>query len=121
MTVGTEQQDERTEEQASSVDRIRRDLAEGFAAVRARETTVGISAMSLAEMIARDIRDLTESQSDIRPSKLDEVEQIRQKTISAVDQALALPNTAFDITEEVSVANTDENGEGPDSTETDDG
>lgn len=121
MTAGTERQDERTADQSQSVDRIRRDLAEGFASVRARENVIGISTMSLAEMIARDIRGITESQSDIRPSKLDEIEQIRQKVVTAVDQALELPGTAFEITEEDAVANTDEEGEGPDSTETDDG
>jgi hypothetical protein len=82
---------------------------------------VGIAAMSLEEMIARDIRAITENQSDIRPSKLDEIEQIRQKVEAAVEQALELPGTAFEITEEDAVANTDEEGEGPDSTETDDG
>lgn len=121
MTAGTERPDERTEEQSQSIDNIRRDLAEGFAAVRARENVVGISTISLAEMIARDIRSITESQSDIRPSKLDEIEQIRQKVETAVEQALALPGTAFEITEEDAVANTDDEGEGPDSTETDDG
>lgn len=121
MTAGTERQDERTEEQSQSVDRIRRDMAEGFAAVRARENVIGISTMSLAEMIARDIRGIDESQSDIRPSKLDEIEHIRQKAIAAADQALELPASAFEIREEDAVANTDEDGEGPDPTETEDG
>jgi hypothetical protein len=121
MTAGTERQDQRTNDQAQVVDRIRRDLAEGFAAVRARENAVGISTMSLAEILARDIRDITESYSEIRPNKIDEVEQIRQKVIAAVEQALALPGTAFEITEEDSVANTDEQGEGPDSTEVENG
>ena len=121
MTAGTENQDQRTDEQVQSVDRIRRELAEGFAAVRAKETTIGISAMSLAEIIARDIRQITEEQSDIRPSKLGEVERIRQRVIAAVDQALALPGSAFEITEENAAANTDEDGEGPNSLETEDG
>lgn len=121
MTAGTENEDSRTEEQSQSVDRIRRDMAEGFAAVRARENVIGISTMSLAEMIARDIRMITDSQSDIRPGKLDEIEQIREKVVAAVDQALELPGSAFEITEEQSVANTDEEGEGPNSLETEDG
>jgi hypothetical protein len=121
MTSGTEREDARTEEQTQSVDRIRRDLAEGFAAVRARENMLGISTMSLAEMIARDIRGITESQSEIRPSKLDEVEQVRQKVVASVDQALELPGSVFEITEEQAVANTDEEGEGPNSLETEDG
>lgn len=121
MPAGTERTDERTEEQSQSVDRIRRDLAEGFAAVRAREAMIGISTLSLAEMIARDIRAITKSQSEIRPSRLDEIEQIRQKVETAVEQALALPGSAFEIREEDAVANTGEGGEGPDSTETEDG
>ena len=121
MTTGTENRDQRTTEQSQSVDRIRRDLAEGFSAVRAKETTTGIATMSLAEMIARDIRVISEEQSDIRPSKLGEIEQIRQKVIAAVDQALALPGSAFEIKEENAVANTDEEGGGPNSLETENG
>lgn len=121
MTAGTEREDSRTEEQTRAVDRIRKDLADGFAAVRARENVNGIATMSLAEMIARDIRGITENQSETRPGKLDEIEQIRQKVVAAVEQALELPGTAFDITEADSVANTDEEGSGPDVTETDDG
>ncbi len=121
MTAGTENQDARTEEQTQSVDRIRRDLAEGFALVRAKETTDGIATMSLAEMIARDIRVISEEQSDIRPSKLGEIERTRQKVLSAVEQALALPGSAFEIKEEEAVANTDTDGEGPNTLETEDG
>ena len=121
MTAGTERTDERTDDQSQSVDRIRRDLAEGFAAVRARESMIGISTLSLAEMIARDIRSISESQSDIRPSRLDEIERTRQKVEAAVEQALRLPGSAFEIREEDAVANTDEEGEGPDPTETEDG
>lgn len=112
--VTTGEEDSRSQEQQAAVNQIRTDLAEGFAFVRGRETTEGVSAMTLEEMIAREIQTITGDESDIRPGRISEIQQIRQKVEAAVEQALAMPPEAFDLSETgTSPANTRTDGSGP--------
>jgi len=112
--VTTGEQDLRSPEQQAAVNQIRGDLAEGFAFVRGRETTLGISAMSLEEMIAREIQSIQNDESDIRPGRISEIRRIKQKVEAAVEQALAMPAEAFELSDsQASPANTRVDGSGP--------
>lgn len=112
--VTTGEEDSRSPEQQATVNQIRTDLAEGFAFVRGREITEGVSATSLEEMIAREIQTITGDESDIRPGRISAIQQIRQKVEAAVEQALAMPPGAFDLSEAgTSPANTRTDGSGP--------
>jgi hypothetical protein len=108
------EEDARTQEQQQAVNRIRRDLADGFAFVRGREVTDGIAAMTLEEMIAREIQAIEGDESDTRPGRLSEIAQIRQKVDAAVEQALQMPAEFFELREaQESPANTRTDGSGP--------
>jgi len=112
--VTTGEEDSRSQEQQSAVDQIRRDLAAGFAFVRGRETNVGISSMTLEEMIAREVQAIEGDESDIRPGRISEIQQIKQKVDAAVEQALNMPAEAFDLSgSQNDAANTREDGTGP--------
>lgn len=112
--VTTGEGDGRSQEQQAAVNQIRTDLAEGFAFVRGREATEGLSALSLEEMIAREIQSIEGDESDIRPGRISEIQRVRQKVEAAVEQALAMPPEAFDLSESgSSPANTGVDGSGP--------
>lgn len=112
--VTTGEQDARPQEQQAAVNQVRRDLADGFAFVRGRETNTGLAAMTLEEMISREIQAIEGDESDIRPGRISEIQQIKQKVDAAVEQALAMPADAFDLRESQGTpANTHEDGTGP--------
>jgi hypothetical protein len=121
MTEGTDRQDTRTQAQSEAVDRIRRILADGFAFVRGQEKNRSISALSLEEMISREIRSITNDDTDIRPGRLTLLRQLKQSVNDAVDQALRLPAETFTLSDQTAVANTNEEGEGPGASEVESG
>jgi hypothetical protein len=112
--VTTGEEDSRPPEQQAAVNQIRRDLAEGFAFVRGRETTDGVAAMTLEEMISREIQAIENDESDMRLGRISEIRQIKQKVGAAVEQALAMPPETFDLSEsQTNPANTRTDGSGP--------
>jgi hypothetical protein len=95
------------------IDRLRNTLADGMSSVRASETTTGLATMTFEEMLARSIADIETDESDIRPSKLSVVRQVKQSVADAVDRALKLPASMFNLSDERTVSNTRSDGSGP--------
>lgn len=106
-------QEGRTTANQDAADRIRKALAEGFAAVRGSEVNVGLSAMTTEEMLARSITEIQEDQTDIRPGKINSVRRIQQQVTDAIDRARQLPPEVFTMSDTASAANTNPDGSGP--------
>lgn len=104
--------DPRQEDQRAAVDQIRKVVAEGFAYVRSREVTRSISAITFEELLSRAVVAIEEDVSDIRPSQLNRIRNLKQAVIDAVDRALELPASAFDLNPADGEANTRIDGTG---------
>ncbi len=105
---------EEEREQARSTDNIRRDLAEGFAFVRGNEVTEGVSASTFEHCLARAIGDIEDDESEIRPSKLTALRAMKQRVLTAIEQARRMPASSFNLTTDSDqTTNTDEDGSGP--------
>jgi len=109
----TEHSDDRSEEQISSADRLRSDIAAGFAFVRSREVTASLSTVTFEEAVAAAIRDISEDESDIRVSKLTAVRNLRSSLVRAIEQARQLPAETFFRSPTQGSANTNVDGSGP--------
>ena len=110
----TDRPDVRSDNQQQAVNRIRKDLANGFSFVRGRETTEGLSALTLEEILEREIASIEQDGSEIRPGKIAAVRTIQQRVSAAVEQALGMSADAFDISaSQPSPANTRSDGSGP--------
>lgn len=105
--------DSRSQTQQDSVDRLRATLASGLASVRGAETSRSIANLTLEEALAKAIDDITVDRSDIRPSSITRVTQLKQQVLSAVDQALQMPAELFELKTEQGTANTNRDGSQP--------
>lgn len=103
----TSRSDQRNEQQIAAIEDLRRQLANGFSFVRSREVVNSIASVSLEECIAQAISNLRVDRSDIRPSRLTRITQLKEVTLAAVDQAMEMPDDAFDHPDQGS-ANTEE-------------
>lgn len=106
----TEQEDQRSEENAQATDDLRKRLAEGFAFVRSREVATSIASVTMEECIAQAIIDIEDDRSDIRPGRLSRIRQLKESVLGAVDQAMQMPADAFQHPDQGS-ANTAEDEE----------
>lgn len=111
--MAAQDRDPRTETQQSSVDRLRATLADGLASVRGSETSRSIANMTLEEALSQAIDNITVDRSDIRPSLITRVTQLKQRVLSAVDQALEMPAELFELHTEQGTANTGRDGTQP--------
>jgi len=117
----TEHQDDRSQEQSDSVDKIRSDLAAGFAFVRSREVTASVATITFEEAVQTAIDDISVDRSDIRISKLTAVRRLRESLVQAVDQVQNLPASMFERSPGQGAANTNPDGTGPSDEEEQDG
>ena len=101
----------------TAVDQVRKALADGFAYVRGAEIRDGLATLTFDEMLARAIRDIDTDESDIRPSKLTAVRNVRQSVADAMEQVRRLPPEMFNLsnnTEETANTNPDGSTATPD-------
>ena len=96
-----------------AVDQIRKALADGFAYVRGAEIRDGLATLTFDEMLARAINEIDTDQSDIRPSKLTSVRNVRQAVSDAMEQVRRLPPEMFALTNESETMGTNVDGSGP--------
>lgn len=108
-----ENQEGRNVADQEAVDQIRKNLAEGFAAIRGSEVSTGLSAISVEEMLARSIIDIQQDQTDIRPSKINAVKRIQEQVTASIERALTLPPQTFVMSDSGAAANTNQDGSGP--------
>lgn len=96
-----------------ALDEIRKSLAAGFSAIRGSEIRAGLSSLTLDEMIARAITEIDTDESDIRPSKLSVVQEVRESVATAIEQAQKLPPEMFNLTNRSETTNTNSDGSIP--------
>jgi hypothetical protein len=72
-----------------------------------------VASITLEEVLAQAIEDITVDRSDIRPSKITRVTTLKEQVIAAVDQALQLPAELFELRSEQGTANTYQDGTEP--------
>jgi len=105
--------DSRTQDQRSAVDRLRSTLADGLASVKGAEKARSLASITLEEALDQAITDITVDRSDIRPSLITRVTQLKEQVLASVDQALQMPAELFELHTEQGVANTYSDGTEP--------
>jgi hypothetical protein len=102
---------DRTQDNREAVDRIRKILADGLSFVRGAEVTEAVSSRSFEETLVMAINDLEQDESDIRPSRISAVRELKEAIVDAVARAKELPASVFALSDE-SATNTREDGTG---------
>jgi len=97
----------------AAIDQIRKALADGLAYVRGAEIRDGLATLTFDEMLARAITEIDTDQSDIRPSRLTAVRNVRQAVSDAMEQVRRLPPEMFTLNNQNEVASTNVDGSGP--------
>lgn len=100
----------RNNAQIEAADQIRSTLAEAMAFVRGQEKIQAISSVSYEEFLDQAISFLSEDESELRPSLLSRITQLKEKVGAAIDRALEMPAEAFQLVSSENVANTSLSG-----------
>ena len=108
-----DERDDRPEEQHDTVDQLRATLASGFAFVRSREVTTSVASVTFEEAVEAAVAAINVDESDIRVSKLTRVQNLKAAVAAVVEQARAMPASAFVAPPGQGAANTTVEGEGP--------
>jgi hypothetical protein len=88
-------------------------LADGLASVKGAEKARSLASITLEEALDQAITNITVDRSDIRPSLITRVTQLKEQVLASVDQALQMPAELFELHTEQGTANTYSDGTQP--------
>lgn len=102
-----------TEEKKNTIAlNMRRVIGDAYSFILSQQKTRSIAAMSIEQLIDAHIESIEgrKEATDIRPNKLEVIENIRNSLDGVIEEAKALPPQYFDEERPSDTANTDEEG-----------